>query len=174
MWIVTDSETGGLNPDINPLLIAYFGIATDDGIIVDERYYRIKPAPDMLVTAEALNVNKINLLDHHSVAQDIETVRQDLVAFVAPYAQLTCMGWNVHFDLGFYYKQLLTRAEWEKHVSYRVMDVQVLARFFFNKGKLEDTARYLNVEINAHDAKADALATLQVYKVIEQRYKPKD
>ncbi len=177
-FLVLDTETGGLNPHAHALLSLYAGVTDMDGNIIDERHYKILPRPGFTVQYAALQVNKIDLAQHHAIAQDAIDVADDLNMFLGMHKtklrkRLTPLGWNIAFDLGFIHTHLLDKETWESFVSHRTMDVQVIARFFYGDGGLGETAKRLGMDFeNKHDAEADAKATLAVYRELERKFKP--
>jgi DNA polymerase III epsilon subunit-like protein len=175
MYLVLDTETGGLDPQKHSLLTASFVVLDDDLKQVDKVDLSIAPDEAYRVTPEALRVNKIDIVEHSQVAMDVLFARTKLCEFLDLWSKkgrLTVVGHNVGFDLRFIYAQLLPQAEWESRCSYRVLDTQVVAQFLQLTGvipggsaSLKSLAMQFGVpQLEAHTASDDALVTAEVLR----------
>jgi len=179
-YIAFDCETGGLEPTCC-LLTAYFAVLDRDLNIIDSLYLKVKPnaGQPYIVTAEALNVNKINLIEHDKIAIAQNFAGSQLRDFIHKYSQngkikLVPVGHNITFDLLWVHEHLLNRREFEKYTSYRKIDTAVLAQNMRRKGELPDTisgslgglvAHFgIVVDGNAHEADYDTKVTIEVLK----------
>ena len=178
--ILFDTETGGLEP-MHSLLEAYFVTLSEDLQPLEELHLFIKPNPGepYIVTAGALQVNKIDLVTHDTNAITRNDARAKLMDFLArAHSQagkkLMPMGHNVPFDIGFVQRHLMSKAEWELYCSYHLDDTVVLISALKRRGilrknvwSLGTVAKELGVQFDAsqlHGAKADAMLTLMVYR----------
>lgn len=169
MYIVLDTETGGLNPRENTLLSLYAGIY-DEGGIVDSRYWEITPQKGYTTTFAALAINKLDLADLENNGYPTIEVTEGLHTFIKEHSykgKLTPLGWNITFDLGFIWEHIIPKYEWDLHISHRFIDVMGLSRFWWNMGSLEKTCESQGIIMAAHNAAEDANATWKVYKKLE-------
>jgi DNA polymerase III alpha subunit (gram-positive type) len=178
-FIAFDNETGGISPKTS-LLTTYFAILDEKLNKVDELDLALKPnaGEPYVVEAQGLEVNKINLIEHDKVAINYSQGGQQLVQLLRKHIsgkdKLTPLGHNVHFDINSIGVHLLGERTWHQFVSYKVQDTQVIAQFLQRKGALPtgmsislgSLVKFFNIKItgNAHEAKYDALATIEVYK----------
>jgi DNA polymerase III alpha subunit (gram-positive type) len=180
-YLVMDTETGGLDPQRTSLLTAYFSVLDENLDLVDS--FDMKLRQDVYhVTAAALEINHINLIELHHQGEEIDKVTNKLNQFLRKYAvtgedscePLVPVGQNIAFDLQGL-KMRLPDVRWNKYVSYRVLDTQVIARFLQMQGKLpadlkcslRSLASYFGVKDNAaHTADGDVLVTTEVLKFL--------
>lgn len=67
-YLVLDTETGGIGPEVS-LLSAYFRVLDENLNLLDELELFLKPNDGLYkVTAEALGINKIDLVEHEKKA----------------------------------------------------------------------------------------------------------
>ena len=67
-YLVLDTETGGIGPDVS-LLTVYLGVLDENLNLLDELELFLKPNDGIYkTTAEALGINKINLVEHEKKA----------------------------------------------------------------------------------------------------------
>ncbi len=180
-FLAFDTETGGLDPNKNPILTAYFAVISEDYTVIDEIELYIRPSsPFDQVEDGAMKVNKINLSQHveRPDALTREQASQALISFLKKHkaikgkGKMRPMGYNIYFDLGMIWAQLLNRAEWENYVSYANMDVKMIVDFYKDinwlppeLGKLESMVKHFSVpQIGAHNAKNDTIMMIDVYR----------
>lgn len=183
--IALDCEMGGIGDD-KSLLTAYFALFHhhNNGNIVkvDELDLKIKPNDDIYrVTTEALEINGIDLKEHNKGAvyeKKAGTMLYDKLR--GWYNDCGCnklipIGHNVGGDIRRITNTLMSRGSWEQYVSYRVLDTCSIAQFLRITGNLPETLacsltslrEYFKIELPegvAHEAKFDALATVEVLK----------
>jgi DNA polymerase-3 subunit epsilon len=180
-YIALDCETGGLGTDTS-LLTVYFAVLDENLDVVDELDLKLRPKDGIYhVQSGGLAVNKINLIEHtkESITYDEGgTVLYNFLNKNNPNGKdkLVPIGCNTAFDIKFVENFLVSRGSWEKFVSYRVQDIAVITRFLRTARKLPDTkmlagssvtrwCEYFKIPFNnAHNAKADTLATVAIYK----------
>jgi DNA polymerase III alpha subunit (gram-positive type) len=177
-YIALDAETGGIGKD-KSLLTLYFGVYGENFELLDELDLLIKPNDGIYtVTAEALDINKINLVEHDKKAvteKEAGTLLYEFLAKNSPFGEIKLIpvGHRVEFDIDFVVAKLLSKGSWEKFVSYRTQDTSVICQFMKAakllpedlKGSLGSLTEYYGVAHEAkHTAKDDAQATMMVLK----------
>lgn len=174
-----DCETGGTNATKHSLLTYYaavydFDRATKRFTLLREIDLKIKPnvGDSYVVTAEALAINKIDLIKHDAEAITIDQAAEKLYYFLKEASndgnnRLIRMGHNEAFDANFVVSNLLKPAIWGKFTDYGgVMDSSVMARERKMTGKLpwntrfrlETLAEFLGLMVDkskVHTAKGD-------------------
>lgn len=183
-WIIGfDTETGGVTTE-SSILTAYFELYQ----IIDKQFrlhdsldLKIKPDNGIYrVTAQSLEINKINLIEHDKVAIKQSIAGQMLYkkleewSIIANKQKLVPLGHNIHFDIKQVTTNLISIGSWENFVSYRVLDTSIIAQFYRLCGKLPDDmscslghlAGYFKVPYTGeqHEAKTDVEITVGVFK----------
>ena len=175
-WICLDTETCGVTLDMS-LLTAYFAVLDENLSVVDELELNLKPESGVYnVTAQALNVNKINLVEHDKIAIPYREAKPLLYNFLKQNYQgekLTPIGHGVKFDVEFT-KKYLIGPSWEDFVSYRMLCTSSAVQFLRAAGLFPDDVSgslgslvgYFKLPSQGefHTAKTDALQTVAVFK----------
>ena len=183
MWnfLAFDCETGGLESD-RSLLTAYF-IAYDQNFnVLGELDLKIKPdsGEPYLVNAEALGINGINLVEHDKVAIPLKEAKAQLYNFLTTHkpegkGKLIPIGHTVDFDIGYIQNHMLSQKVWDNFVSYHLVDTACIATVMkllgliprSEKTRLTNLAALFDVSLtNAHNAKADTIATVKVLRAM--------
>lgn len=182
MKIIFDGEMGGIGID-KSLLTMYFMVIDDQGNKVDDLYLKLRPKDGVYkVEAQGLRVNKINLVDHDQTAITYEEGGTLLYNFLQKNTtlpdRLVPVGHGFSGDLDQIFDKLVRRPNWEKFVSYRRLDTQVVVQFLKETGHIPDTisggldsmVEYFKIEISGplHDAKTDTLATWELFKKLKE------
>jgi len=184
-YLAMDTEHGGFAEDDSPLslLEAYFGIYSDNWQLVDELTLLTKPDNGVYqVQAEALEVNKINIVEHDKVAVRYKDAKTPLYKFLSKYSdngkyKLIPVGHHVHGDIKLIIRDLSSRGGWSHNVSYRMLDTGVMGQYLRArgviphdvKGSLGSLCDFFGVPlIDAHTAKADGDASAMLMKVLLQ------
>lgn len=166
-YLVTDVETGGFEG--TSLLSAYFGVYDKEFNLLDELELFVRPENHQyVVTAEALAINKIDLIEHEKYAipyKDAGTIlyhflEKNSVSYkyfvpegsnINSVVPLTCsevevtidklcpLGHNVTFDILRIKEDLISEGSWLKYVSYRVRDTGVYGNILKDKGLIPET-----------------------------------
>lgn len=183
MFLLFDTETGGLEPATASLLTGTLFAVDRTLKIVDELDFKLKSSP-YLASPEALKVNGINLEEHDKVAEENSSVTDRINRFLGKHAafksQMIPMGHNVAFDIKFV-KYHLPNVSWDRYMSFRMLDTHCVAFFCQHRGllpasltklSLVNLASYFGIPHNAHDARGDVEATLQVYKNLLELKEP--
>jgi DNA polymerase III alpha subunit (gram-positive type) len=179
-YIAFDCETGGITVDTS-LLTAYFIVMNHKFEVLDTLDLKVKPnnkAP-YVVTAEALGINGINLVEHDKLAITESEAGGKLREFLWKNsengkARLVPVGHNVGFDEDFIHVHLLNKKEYSKYCSYRKLDTSVVAQYLKAQGKLPESITGsltslmehfgLKFQGRAHDADSDTIGTVEVLK----------
>jgi len=183
-FICLDTETGGITPGTS-LLTAFFGIFDEEFNLVDEIYFSLKPEDDnYVVTAQALEINKINLIEHNKIAILYKDAKTPLYEFLKKNYQgekLIPVGHGIYFDVLRIKQHLISQGSWETFVSYKTLDTGVIFNFlkilniFPNdaSGSLDSLLTMLNIPSigELHNCKIDALQTMSVLKAFVSKYK---
>ena len=184
-YLAFDTETGGLDENVEDLLTAYFAIITYDYKIVDELDLKLKPDGGRLpiANAGALKVNGINIQEHMSDPATIaySEANKLLVEFLQKHrkpgrwSNITPLAHNAPFDLRWTQKHIIPFAQWDKLCSYAVADTKgdgdALKRWGFlpaSVGSLSSYVEYFGIpKRNAHNAREDTLMMIDVAKAME-------
>lgn len=187
-YIAFDTETGGINPKVNPILTAYFVIISDDYSKIDELELKIKASdPYSKVEADALEINKINIEKHNSDPDTldrllaVEKLREFLKKHKgkARWEEPVPLGHNISFDIKMINQQLIPEDEWNQYVGYAIRDTKPVSDFLKDfgvlppeVGKLESLVKHLNIPSGiAHTAKDDVIMTIEVYRKLGEMVK---
>lgn len=184
--LVIDTETGGTDPATHSLL-SLAVVVWSDGEVAASTEILIAETP-LVVTPGALEINRIDLVEHCKRAVSPALAMETLLSFLrsnfveelaAGRGGVTLAGHNVHFDIGFL-KRLCaqTGASFEKLFSHRALDTAGLLRFLMLAGVLPvssasstEAFRHFGIPIDdteRHTALGDARATARlISKLIE-------
>ncbi len=188
-YIAFDTETGGIGED-KSLLTAYFGAYAYENntfVLMDELELYVRPNDGIYhITAEALGINKINLVEHDKKAITYSKAGGKLREFLIKNSEngsniLIPVGHGVAGDVLFVNKKILNANCWNQYVGYRKLDSGTISQCLITCGLLEDCgaglsklAKQLGVKPigKLHDAKTDAVLALHVVdammKLIEE------
>jgi len=182
-FIFMDSEFGGIGMQYS--LLSFCFIITDNKFnILDELNLFLKPNDCVYhVCGEAMNVNKINLIDHDKIALTYKEGGTKLYNFINTHSnfgalKLIPVGHGFSEDLLQLFDKLMNRKTWEAHVSYRRLDTSVTLQFLkicgifpeTVSGSLSSLIEYFKIPIDGelHSARTDTLCTIKVLqKMVE-------
>lgn len=173
-----DTETGGLDPLNHSLLSGYVAILNSD-LTIEQEYEFKHRDPVLRVTPDALAINKIDLRTYADQGTSSSEISQKIRNMCAKVYKDTGMkphpmGQNVTFDLDFL---SATFPELSPMLSRRFLDTSVLALDAQLQGKLPSTlslslgslGKHFSLNTDKwHDAKADALLCLEIYKCLKK------
>jgi len=178
-YIAFDVESGGTTTDTS-LLTAYFQVLDHELNAMDECNIIAKPNDGKyVITAQGMDVNKINIIEHDKIATSYSQCGQTLRSFLQKNSnsgkiKLISIGKNIEFDINFVTAHLLNRANWNYFVSYRSLEVTSLAMAAQISNKLPaglslslgSLAAHFKIIVpgSAHEAKYDTLITVEVLK----------
>lgn len=188
-YIAFDCETGGLDTGFSSLLSVYFVVFDRNFKVLGELDLKIKPDKKghYHLTAEALSINKIDIMQHDKVAIELSQAKSDLYNFLQAHnpdgkTKLIPVGHNIYFDEECVIKNLISRPNWHKFCSYRRLDTGVVLQFLkLTKilpvdisGSLTSIVEHFNISHgDLHDAKNDTVATVKalraMLKAVEER-----
>lgn len=181
MYLVIDCETGGIGTQYS-LLTLYICVVDSSFKLLQEFDFKLKPDDgNYVVCGTAMEINKIDLAKHDKEAITYKEVSRILGNYL--YTKYTSVdadkrdkfiviGHNVKGDIQQITDKLIKEDNWLQWVSYRTLDTGPIGQFLKLCGKLPQElsgslvsyAKHFNIEHNAHDAKSDALVTLEVLK----------
>jgi hypothetical protein len=186
VFLPFDCESGGIGEDIS-LLSAHFAACDKDFNVLDELNILLKPkevddtgSTLYRVTASALEINKINLIEHDKIAISKDIAGQELRNFLWKYSdngkiKLVPVGKNIKGDVDWVNAHILGVKTWNQFVSYRLYDITTLVMYLKRKGKLPQDApeslsgiaNFMGLEFEAHTARGDNYAGIAVVKWLE-------
>lgn len=176
-----DGETTGLDPLQNDLLT--FSIIIEiDGRIEDKLNVEMQPFNYQSITDEALKINGMTVEQIKKFPSPHEAHKK-IVALFEKYVnrfdktdKLIPAGYNVGFDVDFLFKlfQKCGDPYCGSYLDYHKLDVASLVLFFKIQGffpdlegyKLTDVCKDLNIDLDAHKAEDDIIATRKIYKIL--------
>lgn len=176
-YIANDCETGGFAG--TSLLTACFKVLDWDFNTLDTLILLMKPKDGIYkVTAEALRINKINLIEHDKVAITYEEAGRLLYEFIQKWSKngkikLVPLGHNVYFDIEKYVEFLMSKKSWLYGVSYRLADTGVILEYLKRKGiaprsvsgSMESLCNFVGIPyLNGHTADGDVDLATECYK----------
>lgn len=181
-YLATDVETGGIGSDVS-LLTAYVAILDENFEFVDELELALRPDDRIYhVTAEALAINKIDLIKHDKDEKTVSFGKAGELfrALIQKHSdngknKLIPLGHNVAFDMENLYRNVLNKKEAQNYVSYRVLDTGSTGRFLITAGLIPETVtgslgsyvKHFNVkEREAHTARGDVEMTVDLMKAM--------
>lgn len=180
IFLPFDTETGGITEEAS-LLTANFVVCDKNWNIIDELDLSVKPNDGQyVVSAEAMQINKINLIEHDQLAMTYSQAGARLREFLLLHSQngkikLQPMGKNVGFDVKKVINTILGAKTFYQFVSYRNYDITPLITYLKRTDRLapdapeslEGMARHLGMDVAFHTARADNLAGIEVIKYLE-------
>ncbi len=184
IYIPFDLEmAGGCVPN-SSLLEAHFAACDEDFNILDALHLHTKPNDGIyVVTAEALDVTKVDIIEHDARAITYSNAGGKLRDFIKKHSQdgkikLIPMGKGIEGDIRKVNETILGGKTWNMYVSYRTYDITSLILFLKRAGKiqknapesLEGIADYLDIpfEMRPHTAIGDNLTAIKVVKALEE------
>lgn len=186
MYLFLDSEFGGLDKEKYSLLTVYLLMTDDNYNVIGDLYLYLKPEDGIYkVCAEALTVNKINLVEHDKIAIPYKQGGSQLYNWLKQLTdngkvKATVVGHGIYGDVEWIIQYLISRGSWETFTSYRKLDTSAVAQFLKSVGMFPETvsgslvslAKYYNVgvdENSAHDAKYDTELTFKVFLAMRKQ-----
>jgi hypothetical protein len=182
--IFLDGEYGGIG--LKYSLLSLCLIVTDKQFnTIDELNLFIKPdTGDYIVCGEALEVNKINLVEHDKIAIAYKKAGTMLYNFLSKNSnagriKLVPIGHGFDGDLRQIFDKLISRESWENFVSYRRLDTSVAVQFLKScdlfsesvSGSLSSLVEYFGIALDEkmiHTAKGDTLYIIEVMKHLKE------
>lgn len=134
-YICFDVETTGLCPKIHNLLTMCMIIVNDNLEEIDRLNISLKHE-NYTVDAIAMEINKIDLIQHNKISLNKYDAKQYLIEFLKKYSKLIPIGHNINFDINFVKENLLSNEEYNKYFSYNSIDTNTIANFMKMANKL--------------------------------------
>ena len=180
LFLPFDCESGGFPKGV-ALLSTHMAVCDAHFNIIDEIELFTKPNDGhYLVSAEALEVNRINLIEHDKIAITYSLAGQKLRDFLWKYSEngkikLIPVGKNVAGDITWVTDNLLGIKTWNQFVSYRLYDLTPIIIYLKRQGKLPDDApeslsglaEFLGITAEWHTARGDNMAQIELMKRLE-------
>jgi oligoribonuclease (3'-5' exoribonuclease) len=182
--VAMDSETGGLSAKNADILTLFMSIVDEDFKTVAELDLKLKPNDRLPIVEDgAMKVNKIDLQKHLADPNTVtyKEAKDRILAFIKPYlkkvgrhSNLVPLGQNLIFDLKFIWEYIITEEEWQSSFSYNIEDTKTACLFLkrcgwlpADTGTLKSLVEFFNIaKREAHEARADVLMTLDVYRAM--------
>lgn len=151
--------------------------------VLEKLSFCFKPEDNIYkVTAEALEINKIDLKDHHGRALAYKEVRPKIMNFLTRHSdmgmnKLIPAGHNIAaFDELFVQHYIMTKEEWESVVDYHRLDTAPIVEFLKFIGKVPNSvpsslkriANFFGVNtIGNHNAERDVEITIELLRAMK-------
>ena len=173
-YFLFDTETGGIQKEMS--LLTLYGHILDENLdVLDTIDLKIKPDDGIYhLSANGLNINKINIMDHDKIAKPISEVKTVFKNYICGWTlnqKLTPIGHNVRFDVKFVKTHILE--DWDRYFDRRHIDTASIGKFLALTGivpklkvySLSEMASALMINLDEnkrHEASYDAEITLKV------------
>lgn len=180
-YIAFDLESGGI-PDGCSVLTAFFKVLNEDMKELDRLHLIVKPNDGVYhCTAEAMEINGINLIEHDKVAITYSEAGGKLRNFLVKNSdngkiKLIPMGKNINGDINWVTESMLGKKTFNMYVSYRIWEVTTLALAAQRLGKiphdmsisLGSLIKFFNIDIPGvlHNEEYDTDATILVSEAL--------
>lgn len=140
-YIAFDCETTGINENCNLLTVSFL-ILDSELNEKDCLNISLKQNNGYYIYPEALEVNKIDIINHHQNSIDLIDARKKLLEFLRKNKtsyNLIPIGHNIAFDINFIKQSgLLRDEEYVNFISCNVIDTVTIAQFLKLCGKLNE------------------------------------
>lgn len=175
-----DTETTGIDPKVNEI-IQFAAVVEIDGVIVEQVNWRCQPTNYDSISPSALETTGLTVEEiktYQSPSEMMSKIKNLFNTHIDKFNKedkFYPAGHNVAFDLEF------LQAFWKKHgdpygtgsyQNWRTLDSRVFANFLIASGKLNVSdvklstlCDHYKIQINAHDALSDILATRQLIRL---------
>ncbi len=195
-YLVLDTEHGGKG---GSLLDIYAATFDENGKLLRDIELSVRPPGGLyVVNPEAMEVNKINLLEHSKKAKPVETCRNEFSQFLKhsacvkatpyiwkgqtkfnyEYEKLCLVGHGVKEDAKLIRDVLGFEFGWDSYVQHTPQDTCVIAKFLKDCGRLppwvglslEDLGNYFLISFGElHSAREDAILNFKVFQSLKKR-----
>ena len=182
--VFLDTETGGLDPKVNPILTLGLITLDRDGLLKYPKYIKIIPASDSVISPQALQKNGINIPDHVTAEDSVSLAeaKQEFETYFSMVGQMTgekrprMGGHNTRFDLGMIREQFFD-GTWPRSYALEshCIDTMAIIAGLIVKGSVPDLVKHglddvlplFGIETpQAHNAFYDAVSSAKLFKAI--------
>jgi ribonuclease T len=180
--VIVDLETGGFNPEVNPILeiALQFVDLEENGFVLGESVrYHLAPADGLILNKEALEFTKIELNHPLRNAVTTEEALKSICKIVNKKrsenecSRAILVGHNAHFDLSFLQTNLNRyQIKNSPFHPFSVFDTVSLGAAFTGQTVLARIAKELNINYDndlAHSASYDAEITAKIFCILMNR-----
>ncbi len=178
--LYADTETTGTNPVLHDVIQFAF-IVEINGAIVDTAEFKAQPFSYENINPEALEINKTTIEQIKTYPSPRETY-QKIVNFFCKHIdkydradKFYPAGYNLHFDLDFISQFFVKNGDkyFGSFCNWKRIDplpflynMDFLGKISLPNYKLETVCNHFGIQIQAHDALSDILATREVIKKV--------
>lgn len=182
-YFLVDCETGGLDENETSLLTLFAKVLDSNLETIGEIDLKIKPDDGRYhIDIAAMNVNKIDLIEHSKVAIPYSLAAKQLREFLTKHSsmganKLIPAGHNINLDVRFICKLI---SDWKQYTMHRWLDTSSIGHFLQQVGILPETldgglvslATHYGVDCTGlHDAKIDVNITHKLIKAMSKQIK---
>ena len=173
-----DTETTGTDPSIHEN-VQFAAIVEYDGDVVERVDYKCRPNRFDLIDPKSLEVTGVTIEDLKARGSSIEMLQKIIKLFdrhIDKYDKADKFypcGHNIVFDLNFLNNMFINNGQKYGTGSYqnwRGLDTRIMANLLIFDGKLdvenvklETLCNHFEIEIEAHDAFSDIVATRELF-----------
>lgn len=175
LWF--DTETTGLDPEKNDI-IQIAALVEINKEIVDKLHLKIQPVNWENISEDALKINGCTFesLNKHTAYPE---AYHEIIKFLDRYVdkfntqdKLLSAGQNVKFDIEFLRQFFFKNGNkyFGSYFDYHFLDLQAMTALMIRNGllevenfKLETVAKAVGIELDAHDAMNDIIATREIF-----------
>ena len=140
-YIAFDCETTGVNVNSNLLTVSFL-ILDENLNEKDALNLSLRQNNGYYVYPKALEINKIDIIDHHNTSLDLVDARKKLLDFLMKNKgrfNFIPIGHNIQFDIKFIKQSgLLNEHEYNSYISCNPLDTLSVAQFLKLTGKLHE------------------------------------
>lgn len=181
-YCILDGEMGGRDLKYS-LLQSSFIISDENFHVLSTLHLNLKPDDGIyILNADAMNINKIDIVKHDKIAIPYKTAKGILYNFLKTNTnncqlKLVPVGHAINGDIDFITKYLLSEGTWHQFCTYHVIDTSIILQFlracgkmpFDCDGSLSALAKYFKINQDADDEKFhtsmfDAEVTGKIYQ----------
>ncbi len=179
-----DTETGGLDAKVNPVL-QISGIVEIDSVVVQEFDLRLRPHPSAVIDSKALSINcldpeRLHDPDRLEPIDAYKKLKSIFLTYINKYDKkdkLYLVGQNVHFDYGFLLE--LWNRQGDNYlgsfIHYHKIDLIALTAAMrlahklptderLPSMKLEALCSYFQMPPQTHDSMSDIRQTREIFQ----------
>lgn len=183
-YLFLDCEMGGADLQYSLLSVGFI-VTNSNFDCVDTLSLNVKPDDGVyIVSAQGLNTNKIDLVQHDLVASPYKSVKKDVYDFLHRNSnggsnKIIPVGHGIQGDIKHILKNLISIGSWNTFCSYHFLDTSVVFQFLRSLGKIPNNidgstnaiADYFNIGYDKnklHTAIYDSDLTRLIYsKMVE-------